>query len=369
MSPKHQSLSFGVVENKKLKRRHSMKYYAGLDVAMKETFVCILDEEGKRIYEGVASTDPKPIYEELIKGGVELEKVGLETGSLSNYLTKGLQDLGIKAICIDARKMAAILSVTVNKTDKNDARGIADAMRCNHYREVSVRDIDNNSIGILLKSRATLVENRVTLKNAVRGYLKAYGLRLGDVSNKKFPEVVRKKYSDISQEAALGIEGLLKSYESMVKEIEKLEKTLNEICKEDEAIQRLMEIPSIGMITAMTYKADMGDPTRFEKSETVGAYYGMTPRQYSSGESTRQGGISRCGSKEMRYLLTEAGVVLLTRCKSWSSLKAWGLKLMKKKGLKKAALAVGRKLSVIMHRMLITGESFRFGKEETKEAA
>ena len=106
-----------------------MKYYAGLDVAMKETFICILDEEGKRIYESTVSTDPQPIYEELIKGGVELEKVGLETGSLSNYLTKGLQDLGVKAICIDARKMAAILSVTVNKTDKNDARGIADAMR------------------------------------------------------------------------------------------------------------------------------------------------------------------------------------------------------------------------------------------------
>jgi transposase len=346
-----------------------MKYYAGLDVAMKETFICILDEEGKRIYESTVSTDPQPIYEELIKGGVELEKVGLETGSLSNYLTKGLQDLGVKAICIDARKMAAILSVTVNKTDKNDARGIADAMRCNHYRVVNVRENNDDSLGILLKSRATLVEGRGKLKNTVRGHLKAYGIRLGDVSNKKFPEVARKASSDISREANLGIEGLLKSYEGLVNEIEKLEKTLNEICKQDEEVKRFMEIPGVGMIIAMTYKADMGDPTRFEKSETVGAYYGMTPRQYSSGESLRLGGISRCGSKEVRYLLTEAAIILLTRCKSWCSLKAWGLKLMKKKGLKKAALAVGRKLSVIMHRMLITGESFRFGKEEAKDAA
>jgi len=127
-----------------------MKYYAGLDVAMKETFICILSEEGERIFESKAPTDPQPIYDELVKSGVELEKVGLESGSLSNYLTKGLQDLGVKAMCIDARKMAAILSVTINKTDKNDARGIADAMRCNHYKLVNLRDNDNGSTGVLL---------------------------------------------------------------------------------------------------------------------------------------------------------------------------------------------------------------------------
>jgi len=123
------------------------------------------------------------------------------------------------------------------------------------------------------------------------------------------------------------------------------------------------------MIVALTYKADMGDPSRFQKSESVGAYYGMTPRQYSSGESVRQGSISRCGSKDVRYLLTESGIVLLTRCKTWSPLRAWGLKLMKKYGLKKAAVAVGRKLSIIMHRMLVTGEVFKYSKADVKAAA
>lgn len=346
-----------------------MKYYAGLDVAMKETFICILNEEGQKVFESKAITDPQPIYEELAKSGVELEKVGLEAGSLSNYLTKGLQGLGLRAKCIDARKMAAILSVTVNKTDKNDARGIADAMRCNHYKEVHIQDNDHNATGLLLKSRSTLVENRLMLKNTVRGFLKTYGIRLGEVSNEKFGSTVQKAFVDIPPHAKLGIESLLKSYEATHEEIKKMDKNINKICKEDNEAQLLMTAPGVGMIVALTYKADIGDPKRFEKSRSVGAYYGMTPRQYSSGETVKLGRVSKCGAKDVRWMLTEAGIVLLTRCKIWSPLRAWGLKLMKKVGLKKAAMAVGRKLSVIMHHMLITGESFKFSKAAFQVAA
>ena len=346
-----------------------MRYYAGLDVSMKETFICILDEEGQEVYESHTYTDPKHIYDEFLKSGYELEKVGLESGSLSSYLTKGLQALGCKATCIDARKMAAILSVTVNKTDRNDARGIADAMRCHHYKEVHLRDSQDDAVGILLKSRSTLVSNRGLLKNTVRGHLKNYGIRLGTVSHKQFSITVRSYYPKLLQEAVQGIEGLLKSYESLSKEIEKMEKPLKKICKQDKETQLLMTVPGVGMIVALTFKADLGDPTRFQKSSSVGAYYGMTPRQYSSGETVRQGRISRCGAKEVRTLLTEAAITLLTRTKSWSSLKVWGLKLMKKHGLKKAAMPVGRKLAVILHRMLLTGESFKYGKFEAKAAA
>ena len=345
-----------------------MKYYAGLDVAMKETFMCVVDEAGKRVFESKATTCPQALYDELIKSGVGLEKVGLEAGNLSKFLTKGLRELGVNAICIDARKMAAILSVTINKTDKNDARGIADAMRCNHYKEVNLRDCEDNATSIFLNSRSTLVESRGRLKNTVRGFLKTYGLRLGEVSHDKFSKTVYEVLSGLPAETICGIEGLLKSYDLMNEQIKKMDKHLNELCKEDEDVQRLMGIPGVGMVVAMSYKSDMGDPTRFEKSESVGAYYGMTPRQYSSGETIKMGRASKCGSRNMRTLLTEAATVMLTRSKIWSSLKAWGLKLMKKHGLKKAAMAVGRKLAVIMHRMLITGESFRFSNNERAAA-
>lgn len=339
-----------------------MKYYAGLDISMKETFICILDEGGKKVFESRAYSDPKPIYDELTKGGYELEKVGLESGSLSSYLTKGLQALGCKAICIDSRKMAAILSVTINKTDKNDARGIADTMRCNHYKETRIRDDNDESISILLQSRATLINIRTTLKNTLRGYLKSYGIRLGTVSHKDFSSRVRSYFSKFLEDAIKGIESLLRSYNALSEEITKMDKSLEKICKADEDVQRLMTAPGVGKIVALTFKADIGDPNRFKKSESVEAYYGMTPRQYSSGETIKMGSISRCGSKEIRFLLMESAVVLLTRCKSWSPLKAWGLKLMRKHGLKKASMAVGRKLGVILHRMLVTGESFKYSK-------
>jgi len=345
-----------------------MKYYAGLDVAMKETFMCVLDETGKRVFESHCPTDPQPIYDELAKSGVMFEKVGLETGSLSNYLTKGLQKLELPAICIDARKMAAILAVTVNKTDKNDARGIADAMRCNHYRPVNMRENDDVSLKALLKARTTLVQTRMTFKNTVRGLLKTYGNRLGDVSHQKFASKVR-ELTNISEHAHLGIEALLKSYERINEEIVQIEKVLHKIAKEDQEVKCLMTTPGVGAIVALSYKADMGDPARFEDSQNVGAYYGMTPRQYSSGETVKQGRISRCGAADVRYLLTEAAIVLLTRTKTWSPLKAWGLKIQKKHGFKKAAVAVGRKLSVIMHRMLVTGESFKFSKGDVKAIA
>lgn len=346
-----------------------MKYYAGLDVAMKETFICIVNEEGKRVFESKAITDPRPIYDELSKSGFELEKIGLETGSLSTYLTNGLQKLGMNAICIDARKMAAILSVKINKTDKNDARGIADAMRTNHYKPVQIQNTQNNALRILLKSRSTLIENRILLKNTVRGFLKTYGIRLGEVSHQNFSKTVNDLLSNLPNEAKIGIESLLKGYQAMHEEIKKTDKRLNEICKQDKEARLLMTAPGVGMIVALTYKADLGDPCRFEKSRSVGAYYGMTPRQYSSGQTVRLGRVSKCGSKEVRWLLTEAGIVLLTRCKSWSPLRAWGLKLMKKVGLKKAAMAVGRKLSVIMHQMLLTGKSFKFSKADLQATA
>jgi transposase len=314
------------------------------------------------MHQGQAHTDPRSIHEELIKNGYAVEKVGLESGSLSNYLTKGLRALGCKAICIDSRKMAAILSVTVNKTDKNDARGIADAMRCGHYKETQVRSDNDEALCILLNARATLVQNRISLKNTVRGYLKSYGIRLGNVSNDKFPKMVESYYPKILPEAKKGIEGLLKSYETVSQEIETMEDALNEICKKDEISQLLTTTPGVGMITALTFKSDIGDASRFKKSESVGAYYGMAPRQYSSGETVRQGRISKCGARNVRTLLNEAAVTLLTRCKSWSSLRAWGLKLMRKHGLKKAAMAVGRKLAVILHRMMVTGETFRYSK-------
>ncbi|MBS0655057.1 MAG: IS110 family transposase [Verrucomicrobia bacterium] len=163
------------------------------------------------------------------------------------------------------------------------------------------------------------------------------------------------------------IEAVLAIYEALEVQIRPLENRLTAIAKRDEDTKLLMTISGVGVITALNFKVTIGDPKRFEASRKVGAYVGMTPKQYSSGERERQGGISKCGCKQTRSLLVEAAVVLLTRTKKWSKLKAWGFKIFRKHGIKKAAVAVGRKLAVIMHRMLITREIFRI-TEETTEA-
>jgi transposase len=165
------------------------------------------------------------------------------------------------------------------------------------------------------------------------------------------------------------IEGLLAIFDLVHEKISNLDATLLELARKDKEVRKLMTIPGIGPITAMTYKVEIFEPTRFADSRTVGAYLGMTPKQYSSGEIHKQGRISKCGSKELRALLTEAGMVVLMRSQKWSKVKAWGLKLMRKKGIKKASLAVGRKLAVIMHRMLVSGKEFVYGEEPLKKVA
>ncbi len=327
---------------------------------MKDTFICTVDEEGNKVYETKASSTPSAIFESLEKSGFQSEKVGLESGSLTRFLTKGLQNLGVPAFCIDSRKMSAILSVTINKTDKNDARGIADAVRCNHYKEIYVKSDEDASVEILLKSRKTLVHVSGILKNTIRGFLKTYGVLLGDLQPKNFAIKVREKFQNIPQEAGDGIESLLKSFETNSLEIDIINQKIKILTTENQKIKLLMTIPGIGPIIASSFIFSLGEADRFKKSKSVGAYFGMTPRQYSSGETISMGQISKCGDADMRRLLTNAAMVLMTKTKSWSPLKAWGIKISKKHGIKKACMAVGRKLAVIMHRMLVTGEVFRY---------
>ncbi len=344
-----------------------MKHYVGLDVSMKVTFVCIENEQGKVVHQGSVHTDPELIAEYIKKFQLSIEKVGIESGSLSYWLVEELKKVGIPAICIDARKMAAVLSVQVNKTDKNDAKGIAQAMRCGLYREVSQKSRKSIGIGTLMNARRLLVEQKVQTANTIRGFLKSYGIRLGSVGEASFIKKVRETLSSVYEFAKSGIETLLNIFETINNELKELTSVVEGLAENDEDAKRLMSIPGVGAITAMTYIAEIDDPQRFKNSRSVGAYVGMTPTQYSSGEIKRQGRVSKCGSAELRFLLNEAAVVLLSRSKKWSKLKAWGLKIQRKHGFKKACMAVGRKLAVMMHRMWIDKTNFVYGEPEAEK--
>src|SRR5579872_800302 len=339
-----------------------MKHYIGLDVSMKRTFICVLNEEGKIVHEGSEKTDPHLIADYFKKLGLQEIVVGFESGSLSHYLVIGFRERAIDPTCMDARALSPILALKINKTDKNDARGIAEALRSNMYTRVHCKPQESVERAILLVSRRALIHQQTNLKNTVRGLLKTHGIRLGSVGAKRFSSTVMKHLENHEEIIKFSITALLSTFDHLVKEIEKLDQKMLEIVRKDEEVQRLMTIPGIGPVTALTYKTEIFDPTRFKDSKSVGAYLGMTPTQYASGEVQRQGKVSKCGSNELRSLLVEAGVVILTRSKKWSKLKAWGVKIMRKKGLKKAALAVGRKLSVIMHRKMSEKKEFIYGE-------
>ena len=345
-----------------------MKHYAGLDVSMKKTSVCIVNEQGKIVHESEAKTDPKILVSVIEKTGLKIELVGFESGSLSNYLSQGFREHDLNAVCMDARKMSAILSVRVNKTDKNDARGIADALRTGMFSRVHEKPREAIDRGAVLSMRRHLVDQRTGIKNHIRGILKAYGTRLGAVGPTKFAETVKQRIQEIDHLVQQTMIGSLEVFDLLTKQITQIDQKLLQLAREDKDVKLLMTAHGVGPITALTYKAEIHDPLRFSNSRAVGAYLGMTPKQYSSGETCKQGRISRCGSSELRSLLTEAGLVVLTRSKKWSKLKAWGLKLMRKKGIKKASLAVGRKLAVIMHRMLVEQKEFIWGEVTAKAA-
>lgn len=334
-----------------------MKYYAGLDVSLKETFLSIVDETGKIIKEGTAMSDVESLSQFLKETKLSYEKIGIESGQLSINLCKGLSREGLPAICVDARHMAAVLKAQkINKNDQNDGRGIAQMLRVGLYKEVHIKSDEACEEKVLLGSRRSLVKSRQQIMLCLRGLLKIYGIKIGTQS--QFCKKVREAISPLPESISASIEALLKALEGIEISLNILNKKVIDLGKEDKVCQLLMTVPGVGALTAMTYKNVLDNPKRFEDSETVGAYLGLTPRQYSSGEVNRHGSISKMGSEECRTLLYEAAFVFLTKAKTTSRFKKWGLKLVKKKGMKKAIVAVARKLSVIMHRMLIDQKEF-----------
>jgi transposase len=344
-----------------------MKYHAGLDVSNAETSICIVDENNNFVKEAKVLSDPKSIHRYLQKTGLQFEKIGLEAGALSHWIVTGLRKEKWNVICIDSRFMAVILELNINKTDRNDARAIANAMRCNNYKEVHIKSVDSIKTNCLLTARKALVHQKGQLSNTIRGVLKTFGIKLpkgmksvrdGIKNAISFDQFSPDEYKLSSGVDWSVIETLIICCEKIEEQLEILEQKLALLVKNDRIVQRFMTHPGVGPVTAASYKAEIDNPERFKKSRSVGAYLGMTPRQFSSGETMKQGRVSKQGSSEVRALLHEAGVILISRTKAQSKLKTWGLKKKRKLKMQKAGMAVGRKIAINLHRMWIEGRDF-----------
>jgi len=343
-----------------------MEHYVGLDVSLKLTAVCIVDRTGKIEREGVVHSDPEAIAAFIKSNAPHVARIGLETGATSTWMWTELNKLGLPVICIDARHAKAVLKMQINKSDRNDAVGIARIMQCGWYKEVRVKDLDSHAVKALLVSRALLVKIKRDLENQVRGLLKNLGLVIGRAKMNAFAWRAAELIED-RQELAAAVTPLLNARVAIERQIADLDRKVMKLARNTAQVQQFMTAPGIGPITALCFLATIDDPNRFRRSRSVGAYVGLTTRRYASGEIDWTGRISKCGDKMLRSYLFEAANVLLTRVAKWSTLKAWGIRLAKRSGLRKAKVAVARKLAVVLHRMWVDGTDFRWSSKEAAD--
>ena len=340
-----------------------MQYYVGLDVSLKQTSICVVNQTGSVVREGVVDSDPEAIAAFVRSNAPGVVRIGLETGPTATWLWTELRRLGLPMICIDARHAKAVLKMQINKSDRNDAAGIARIMQTGWFKEVRVKGLDSHSVRALLASRALLVKVKRDLENQVRGLLKNLGLVIGrgkfDVFAARAKELIENR-----PELVAAVSPLLDSRMAIEQQIDDLDRKVLKLGRHDAQVRRFMTAPGIGPITALCFKATIDDPTRFRRSRSVGAYVGLTTRRHASGEVDWSGRISKCGDAMLRMYLFEAAGVLLTRVPKWSVLKAWGTRLAKRNGLRKAKVAVARKLAVILHRMWIDGTEFNWSTKK-----
>lgn len=339
-----------------------MKYFAGLDVSLEETAICVVDEMGTIVKETRAASEPEALSEALRNVDLPLERIGLEACSLTAWLHDGLWAEGLPAICIETRQANAAMKTMPNKTDRNDARALAQIMRTGWYRQVHVKSRQCRLWRSLLVARRTVLNEMRTIENVVRAILREAGLKLGTPSRGAFADRVRELAGDDAGVTPL-VEPLLAILATMLRELARLTRQVLDIVRHEQTCRRLMSVPGVGPITALAFRATIDRPDRFSHSRAVGAHLGLTPARYQSGETDIQGKVSRCGDELARSALYEAAHSLLVRSKKWSSLRAWGMKVAKRRGMARARVAVARKLAVILHRMWADAAEFRYGKE------
>ncbi len=343
-----------------------MTEYVGLDVSKEETAICVMDAVGKVLARAKVASDPGALFEALKAHCPGPERIVLETGTWSFWLARELGWRGLPVAVIDARQAHAVMKLQHNKTDAGDAELLAEIARTGFYRAVTVKSEAAQEVRILLKARCHLVRQRRDTQNAIRGLLGSLGLRFPKGSG-KLAKRVRAALED-RPELRATIEPLLSIVAALEREIERLDRKVGEQARTSEDCQLLMSVPGVGPVTALAFAATMDTPERFAKSRTVGAYLGLTTRRFQSGQMDYSGRISKHGDAMVRSLLYEAANSLLTIVRKAHPLKDWARRIRKRSSHKKACVALARKLAVILHRMLITGELFRWPEKDEETA-
>jgi transposase len=335
-----------------------MTHFVGLDVSVKETAVCVVDQAGQVVAEHKVPTEPDDIIVLLTSIGIEYERVGLEAGPLSQWLVNGLGAAELPVICVETRHMKSLLQAQqINKSDRNDARAIAQMMRVGLFKPVHVKTLLAQEQRMLLTSRKLLQQKMLDVECDMRGTLRNFGLKVGPVSVGGYEARIRELVGGYPNLATI-VEPLLIVRRVMRQQFDALHKMLLQTVRADPVCRRLMTAPGVGAVVALTYRATIDQPHRFRRSNDVGAAAGLTPKRFQSGDADYDGGISKCGDVMLRTMLYEGAQSMLTHGKAWSWLKAWGLQVAKRRGMRRAIVAVARRLSVVLQRVWVDGTDF-----------
>lgn len=337
-----------------------MEHYAGLDVSLKLTSVCVVDARGEVVREAKVASEPEALISFLQQ--LAIGRVGLEAGPLSQWLHAGLVAAGFDAVLLETRHVKAALSAMTVKTDRRDARGIAQLLRLGWYRPVHAKSASAQEVRALLTARKLIQAKLLDVEGGMRGVLRGFGLKVGPISRGRFEIRIRELVAGhVVLETVIG--ALLAARTALNAEFKCLHRALLELVRADPVCRQLMSVPGVGAIVAITFKSGVDDPTRFKRSRDVGPHFGLTPRKYQSGEMDVTGRITKVGDRMVRTALYEAASVMLTRTVRFSGLKAWAMAVARRRGTKKARVALARKLGVILHRMWVDGTTFRWSNE------
>lgn len=329
-----------------------MAYYVGLDVSVKETSICIMDDKGGVIARTDVSTDPDLISNFISKHAPNVERVVHESGILAIWLTRELEKRGVPIICIDARLAHKALSGRINKSDQGDAEGLAQLARTGWFTQVHIRSEASERLRVLIGARERLIRMRKDLEGHVRGVLKVFGICMTSVATGKLRKGFRDQLTavaDTDPAIKMMSETFIPLHKTLCIAREALDDEVRLMARESDLARRLMTVPGVGPIIALAYIATLDDEKRFRKSIDVGAFLGLTPKRHQSGEVDWSGKISKCGDCDMRRLLYSAASTLISCTRKPSRLKEWATKLAERKGHKKAAVAASRKIAVILH--------------------
>lgn len=332
--------------------------YVGLDVSVRRTSVCVMDVRGHVADEKSVPSTPEAIAAVINAAGAKVERVGLEAGINSAWIARGLLAAKLPVIVIDATHAAAALKTGFrNKTDKNDARGIADLMRVNKFRAVWVKSPDAQRDRTLLLVREQLRRHMLETLNTIWSILQGEGLNPPKITNPSFEALVKTSLED--EALAPLLQPLVTVVEHLECQVAELDKVIATRAKASSVCKLLMKVPGVGPLVALTYVAGVDNPARFVNSRSVGAHFGLTPRRFQSGEMDWSGGISRAGDASVRRALYQAANVLIHHSRGWCALKSWAVRIARRRGLGRAKVALARKLAVVLHRMWTTGEDYR----------